>query len=238
MGFNAKKVPGGNAGDDRKRPEPLEPGNYPVRLVGLITLGVQEQRPYQGEAKPPAQEIMLTYEFLDEFLKDDEGDDIPEKPRWLSETIPFINIAAERAKSTQRYKAFDPELVHDGDWSAVVGLPATANIVVRQGQGKHAGKVFENIGSVSPMRPKDAARAPELVNEPRLVDFYSATKEEFDSLPDWIKDKMKSALDYDGSHLQKVVEGVPEVKEEKKKKAAAVKPKPEPVEEDDEKEEW
>lgn len=79
MGLNAKKAAGGS---DRVAQEVLEPGVYPARLVQLIDLGVQPQRPFQGKDKPPAQEIMITYEFTDEFLKDEDGNEIEDKPRW------------------------------------------------------------------------------------------------------------------------------------------------------------
>ena len=89
-GFNAKEVPMGNNNNDR--PD-MEPGTYGARLVQILILGVQPQREFKGEAKPPKLEIMLTYEFNDEFMKDEDGEDILDKPRWLSETMPFNNLA-------------------------------------------------------------------------------------------------------------------------------------------------
>ena len=72
MGLNAKKVAhtGGSKGPAQ---EPIEPGTYPVRVAQIIDLGLQPQRPYQGQEKPPAYEIMMTYEFLDEFCLDEDG---------------------------------------------------------------------------------------------------------------------------------------------------------------------
>ena len=204
-GLNAKNVP--MVGGNRERPPVLEPGSYPCRLVQVILLGTQAQKPYKGEEKPPVMEIMLTYEFLDEFMKDDEGEDIEDKPRWLSETIPLHNLAADKAKSTQRYYALDPDDKHDGDWAKLIGTPCNVNIVNNEGKGKNAGRTYENIASVSTMRPKEAAKAPELVNPPKVFDYYSPSLEVFESLPDWIKEKMKSALDYEGSDLEAMIEG-------------------------------
>lgn len=206
MSFNAKSVPM-TSGKEFKRPDPLDPGTYPARLVQVLLLGVQAQRPHKGEEKPPRQEIMLTYEFLDEFLKDEEGNDMETAPRWLSETMPFANLAIEKAKSTQRYYALDNEGEHDGDWSKLIGLPCMLTVIQNQGTGKNSDKVYENISAVSAMRPKEAAKAPPLVNPPKLFDFYSPDMEVFGKLPQWLQDKMKNALDYEGSALAEAVGG-------------------------------
>jgi len=204
-GFNAKEVPMGDNNNDR--PEPMEAGTYGARLVQILILGVQPQREFKGEAKPPKLEIMLTYEFNDEFMKDEDGEDILDKPRWLSETMPFNNLAAELAKSTKRYYAFDAKGEYDGDWSQLIGAPCMVTVVVDEGKGKNAGKKYENVAAVTAMRPKEAAKAPALVNPSKLFDFYNPDMEVFNKLPQWLQDKMKSAVDFGGSALELALEG-------------------------------
>lgn len=206
MSLNAKEVPM-SGGGDRNRPDPLEPGTYPARLVQVLLLGTQPQRPYKGEEKPPKLEIMLTYELLDEFLKDENGEDIDDKPRWLSETLPFNNLESELAKSTKRYFALDPDVNHGGDWARLVGTPCMVTVIVEEGKGKNAGRSFENISAVSSMRPKEAQKAPELVNAPRVFDFFDPDIEVFNALPDWLKDKIKGAVDFGGSELERLLSG-------------------------------
>ena len=210
-GFNAKEVPMGDNNNDR--PEPMEPGTYGARLVQILILGVQPQREFKGEAKPPKLEIMLTYEFNDEFMKDEDGEDILDKPRWLSETMPFNNLAAELAKSTKRYYAFDAKGEYDGDWSQLIGAPCMVTVVVDEGKGKNAGKKYENVAAVTAMRPKEAAKAPALVNPSKLFDFYNPDMEVFNKLPQWLQDKMKSAVDFGGSALEAAL-GEPVVKKD------------------------
>ena len=202
-GFNAKEVPMGDNNNDR--PEPMEPGTYGARLVQILILGVQPQREFKGEAKPPKLEIMLTYEFNDEFMKDEDGEDILDKPRWLSETMPFNNLAAELAKSTKRYYAFDAKGEYDGDWSQLIGAPCMVTVVVDEGKGKNAGKKYENVAAVTAMRPKEAAKAPALVNPSKLFDFYNPDMEVFNKLPQWLQDKMKNAVDFGGSALEEAL---------------------------------
>lgn len=191
--------------------ETLEAGNYPGRLVQVIDLGLQEQRPYKGESKPPINEVILTYELSDEFLKGQDGEDDPKKPRFLSETLPFHNLVAEKAKSTQRYHAMDPEGIAEGDFTRLIGTPVGLNIVVDTWVDKATKqtRTKEKISSISTMRKKDAEKLPDLVNDPKVFNLDAPDLEVFETLPDWIKEKIKSNLEYNGSKLQALLAGAP-----------------------------
>lgn len=200
MALNAKKIAGNNAGPKQQA---IEPGTYPVRIVQIIDLGIQEQRPFQGKEKPPAHEIMITYEFCDEFVKDEDGNDQLDKPRWLSETIPLFNLKADKAKSTQRYNAFDPTDSCDGDFTRLVGLPGLITVVNKN----YEDKVYNNVFSAAAVRAKEADRMPPLVNEPRVFVLDEPDMEVFENLPEWIQDKIKKNLHFQGSALQKALKG-------------------------------
>ena len=206
MSLNAKKVAhsGGKKGPTQ---DAIDGGSYPIRLAQVIDMGLQPQRPWQGEEKPPAHEMMLTYELLDEFCVDDDGNADEDKPRWLSETIPLRSLMAEKAKSTQRYYALDPNEDMEGDFTALAGSPAIATIVQNAGKGKNVGKIYNNIQSLSTMRPKDAAKAEPLKKEAKVFVLDEPDLEVFNSLPDWIQDKIKDNLEYQGSPLQNLLAG-------------------------------
>lgn len=210
-GLNAKKVEGGGG---FKQPV-LDAGTYPARLVQVLGLGTQKQRPYQGQEKDPVMEISTSYELLDEFIVDEEGNVDETKPRWLSETMPFHNLEADRAKSTKRYYAMDADDEHDGDWKKLLGSPVMITITKTEGKNKNAGKFFNNIAGVSAMRPKEAAKAEELKNEPRLFDFYDPDIDVFMSLPKWLQDKMKEATDFEGSDLEDAIRNYKAPEDEK-----------------------
>lgn len=203
MSLNARKVAssGGNFNID-----PLEAGTYPIRLVQVLSLGLQPQRPFKGEEKPPKEELMLTYEFLDEFLKGEDGEDLEDKPRWLSETLPLNNLENDRANSTKRYYAFDPKEASGGDWAELVGTPAMATVVLNPSR-KDPSKIYENIASVSTMRAKEATKATELVNQPKVFDIDAPDMDVFNSLPEWIQEKMKNNLEFSGSPLEAALGG-------------------------------
>lgn len=204
MAVQAPKT-GGNS--NFKPQDPLDPGAYPARLVQVIDLGLQKQRPYAGEEKPPKHELYTTYEMADEFMKDEDGKDIEDKPRWLSETFPVNPLDSDLAKSTERYIAHDPELAHEGNWAALLGNPCTITIVQKKGKGQNADKIYNNIGGVSAMRPKEAAKLPDLVNPPKLFDLDDPDLEIFLSLPTWLQDKIKENLNFGGSPLEVLLEG-------------------------------
>ena len=214
MTLNANKLEKPKSGN--KQPV-LEIGNYPGRLVQVITLGLQPQRPYNGQEKAPVQELYTTYELADEFMIDEDGNEIEDKPRWISEYFPFHHLSSDMAKSTKRYLALDPTEEHKGDWSAIVNTPCNINIVQNK---KSDGNVYNNISAVSGMREKDAAKTPELKNPPKIFDLSDPDLEIFRSLPNWLQDKIKEALDFEGSLLEKMLEEDGKKKPEEKQKGS------------------
>ena len=188
-----------------KAQEPIDPGTYPSQVVQIIDLGLQPQV-YLGETKDPKNEIMVTYELADEFMKDEEGNDIEDKPRWVSETFPLNSLNSDKAKSTQRYFALDPNVKHDGDWSKLLETPASLTIVNKVGKGKNAGKVYNKVGAVSAMRPRDADRLPKLKNDAKFFTLDDPDVEVFLTFPDWIQDKIKKGLEFKGSQLDKLLQ--------------------------------
>ena len=227
MGLNAKKVQ--NSNSNRVEQPILEPGVYPARLVQLIDLGLQAQRPYQGKDKPPAQEVMLTYELVDAFMVDEDGNEIDDKPRWISETLPFYGLFADKAKSTQRYNALDPSGAFDGDFSRTVDTPINVTLV-----NNFVGeKTYTNVANIAAMRPKDAEKCEALKNPAKVFDLDAPDMEVFNSLPDWIQTKIKGNLQFNGSALEKAISGkapaAAPVAEKAPKKSRATAP----VEEDE-----
>lgn len=229
MALNARNLPrqGGGA-----KQAVMEAGTYPARVVQVIDLGVQEQRAFKGVAKPPAQTIMLTYEFLDEFCVDEEGEVQEDKPRWLSERFPLFSLEADLAKSTKRYYALDPDENFGGDFTLLVGSTCMVTINVYESKGEDK----NGISSVTAMRPKEALKAPELVNPSKVFVIDNPDLEVFKSLPDWMQKTIKDSLEFEGSALDEALKGP--VKPAAK---AVAKPKPNRqapvVEEDDDVEE-
>src|SRR5690606_29752920 len=129
--------------------------------------------------KPPAYMISVTYELVDSFMVDEDGNELEDKPRWVSETFPIYSLQADMAKSTKRYLALDPEEVFEGDFSKLTDTPCNVTIVIN----KKGDKTYTNVANVSAMRPRDAAKCPELVNAARVFDLEQPDMDVFNSLP-------------------------------------------------------
>lgn len=222
MALNAREVRNEGGGH---RQEPLEAGAYPARVVQVVDLGVQTQRPFQGKEKPPAHMINVTYELLDEFCVDEEGNIEEDKPRWISERFPLHNLDQDKAKSTKRYYALDPEESYGGNWVELLGTPCIVTLTATEGKGKNKGKIFNNVASVSSMRPKEAAKAEPLTNDPIYFDLDDPDIDVFMSFPKFIQDIIKENLDFDGSDLEDAIANYKKPEEEEKKKDQEEKPK-------------
>jgi len=207
MALNSNKIKGG--GVDQ---QVVDPGVYPSRIVQIIDFGLQPQRPYLGQDKPPANEIGLTYELVDTFMVDKDGKEDVTKPRWLSEIIPLFNLKADKAKSTQRYKAADPNNNFNGDFSKLIETPVNVSVV----HNKQGEKLWVNVASISAMRPRDADKCPKLVNLPKVFDLDEPNLEVFRKLPEWMQEKIKKNLNFNGSKLQAALGIEAEEFEEKK----------------------
>ncbi|SPF82112.1 Phage protein [Pseudomonas phage GP100] len=230
MALNARKVKSQAKGPKQ---EPMDEGTYPARVVQVIDFGVQEQRAYKGAPKPPAQTIYQTYEFLDEFCKDENGDDLEDKPRWLSEQFPLFSLEADLAKSTKRYYALDPDEKYGGDFLLLAGEPCMVTI----NQYESKGEIKNGVSSVAAMRPKEAAKAPQLVNPPKVFVIDAPDLEVFKSLPDWMQEKIKESLEFEGSALDEALNGdkpAPKAKAKPDRKAPVEKPEEPEVEEEEE----
>ena len=201
MSLNAKEV-----GQGIIQPA-LGAGTYPGRTCLLVDLGEQKQE-YQGEVKKPARELYLGYELADEFMVDENGNVLEDKPRWFGERFPLRNLLADNAKSTKRYVALDPDDDFDGDFTKLLDIPCLITITNEpHSAGKHKGKVFNNVSNVSCMRAKERGSAPALKGDTRLSLFDKPDMKALNSVPPWMKDKVLDALDYEGSAMKVLMEG-------------------------------
>lgn len=192
MALNASKIKGTSNGP--KAPL-LDEGAYPGRLIAVIDLGLQPQS-YNGEAKAPRNELQTIYELSDEFMPGEDGEPDESKPRWMWESFPLNNLGQDKAKSTGRYYALDPQEEHGGDWSKLIGAPVIIAIIKsKDGQ-------YNNVASTSTMRAKEAAKLPELVNDPILFDMDNPDLDVFLALPQRLQDKIKESLSFGGSKIE------------------------------------
>ena len=210
---------------------------YPARVVQVIDLGLQDGGEWKGEKKKPVNKLHITYELVDAFMVDEAGEELEDKPRWLSEELNMFSPDADKAKCNQRYNAIDPECLHDYDWSALVGSSCSVMTVHKESKGK----TYANVGLVTPyVVSKRNPDLVDLVNDPKVFNLEEPDISIFESLPEWIREKIKANLEYKGSALEALVSGTSEPEEEEEApKPTKTKAKPAPKEDEDEAdEEW
>jgi hypothetical protein len=217
----------------------LEPDNYPARLVQVIDMG---KRASFFDPEKINHEINLTYELVSEFMLDDKGQPVEDKPLWLSEVINMVDMpdhmtAAEiyadqfksKGKLVQRCKTFDPKGELDFDLTEFLGKPCSLTVVNYK---KKDDTIGMKIGAVTGLM-KGMVIA-ELVNPPKVFALDEPDMTIFGSLPDWFQDKIKENIEFSGSPLATALAGgtAPATKA-KAKASPATKAKPEPEEEED-----
>jgi len=201
MSFKANDQTGG--GDFIDIPA-LEANTYPARLVQIVSMGLQAQRPFQGQAKDPKISMYTAYELSHEFMMDENGQPDLTKPRWVGEDFPFYNLDSDRATSTLRYLAMDPQVACEGDWEKVLSWPCNLTLSKEPKKGKD-GKFVNYITHVSGATNVPGYVQPELVNGTRIFDIAHPDMEVFKKLPSWLRKKLVANLEYNGSALQKAM---------------------------------
>lgn len=184
----------------------LEVSNYPCRVAQVIDMGRQYKSIWDDVnkrfTKDPSKIVnmlMLTYEFTTEFMKDEQGNELEDKPRWMSEDFPVYALDSELATSNKRMKAFDPTFKKfEGDFTKLAGEACTVTIAARD-NGK------AKIGNVTP--PMKGMVVPPLKNPVKVLDLDAPDIEVFQSLPTWLQDKIKENLDFEGSALEAILGG-------------------------------
>lgn len=186
----------GQSNIDRKL---LDKGQHPVRLVQVIDLGLQKQRPFQGQEKKPAFEVYLTFEFPHSRI-DVQGES---RPMWKSKR--FKLSSHEKSTCVKWYERLDPDNNFEGDWAKLVNTSCAAFVSHDAGSGKNEGKIFDNISDVMPVM--QGMEVPPLENPSSVFDLSAPDMEVWEKLPDWLQNIIKENLQYDGSRLQHAVEG-------------------------------
>jgi hypothetical protein len=165
-----------------------EGGTYMGRLVGLIDLDLQPGFEYQGEEIEPQYKVTFTYELPGSRTKDD-------RPHWVSEDFKVSDH--ERSKMYARVRALDPtgSLSDRGkNLAGLIGAPCMISISLNP-------KGYPKIDNVT--GAPNGMPVPELENDPIVFDWDEPNMEVFKRFPEFIQNKIKSSLNYQGSPLHR-----------------------------------
>lgn len=189
----------------------LETGTYGARIVQVIGLGVQERQPYKGEAKPPAPFIRITFELPYETIEitDRDSGEVTHQPRWLSKEMVFSG--SDMSTCVKWLGKIDPTNTLGGDWAKAVGKELQVYVTATQGK-KDPSKYYNDVKDVLSV-PKGMEIPPIYAPEKQMVfstrHVTDKTVERFNSMPNWLQEKITSAVDFPNSPLDKALNGQP-----------------------------
>ena len=175
---------------NNKKFEPIPAGSYPARCYSMIEMGTNQET-YQGVDKM-VNKVRITWELPTEMqvFKEERG---PE-PRVISKE--FSLSMHEKANlrgflESWRGKSFTDNEATAFDVTNLLGVPCLLSITHKMAQN---GNTYANISSVS-LLPK-GMECPDMIQERQELSFDNFKEELFESLPDFIKEKIQTSQEY------------------------------------------
>lgn len=170
--------------------EPIPAGSYVARCYSLIEIGT-ESFTYMGEEKS-VHKLRLTWELATEMKVFKE--EIGEQPLVVSEE--FTLSLSEKSKlrpflESWRGKQFTAQELMGFDLESIVGVPCMLNIIHSESK---KGTKFATIASISPV-PKGISCPPQ-INAKQVLTYAEWNQETFDSLPDFMREKIMKTPEY------------------------------------------
>lgn len=167
-------------------------GNYVARCYQMIHIGTVPEN-YMGETKE-LDKVRIGWELPTELkvFSEDRG----EQPLVIGKEYTLsLNEKANLRKmlASWRGKDFTEDEARQFDITVLIGKPCMLNIIHKPSV-KDPSTIYEEIGSISPI-PKGYP-CPDAINAPFVLDYQNFDKQKFESLPDFIKDKMKKSNEY------------------------------------------
>lgn len=172
--------------------EPIAAGNYPARCYQMIQIGTITEV-INGEVKQ-LNKVRIGWELPTELkvFKEENG----EQPLVISEEYTLSmheKSSLRKMLASWRGKDFSQEEAESFDITKLLGKECMINIIHKPSK-KDATKIYEKIGSVSGI-PKGMA-VPAQINPTKVLSYDNFDYALYDSLPDFVKDKIKGSLEF------------------------------------------
>lgn len=164
-------------------------GNHVARCYEMIQIGtiVEKTGLYAGKE---SHKVRLTWETPDE--KHDFGNGL--RPFAISKEFTLSmheKSTLRKILESWRGKAFTEEEAKRFDITKLLGKPCMVNVIHKK---SGAGKDYADISSISAL-PKNFT-CPDQVNKSQILSFDEWNETIFESLPGFIKDKIKSSKEF------------------------------------------
>jgi hypothetical protein len=170
--------------------EPIAAGTYAARCYQMIHIGTSEEN-ILGQVKK-LNKVRITWELPTEtkVFKEENG----EQPHVISKEFTLsMNEKATLRKFLEgwRGKSFTEKEAESFDITVLLGKPCMLSIIHKQAKN---GNTYAEISSVSSV-PK-GMNVPDQINPLKELNYDKFDWELFETLPDFIKDKMKQTDEF------------------------------------------
>lgn len=211
-------------GNFEKRLLPV--GTALVRFGGYIELGTQTQRPYNGQAKPPAPEAKLVFYVVGGMGKDAQGQLVPfvtdedKANGFYPRLSPYFDLVIsrnEKSKSTAIFNAMN----YAGDAKHFVEKLGALYLlpIGLSADGKYNDYDFRKLTAPVDAMSGQMYQAPELPEDKYQLFLWDApTQEQWDSIfidgttqdgksKNYIQEKIQKATNFVGSPIERLLMG-------------------------------
>jgi len=180
-----------NATNNGSQRELITPGNYIARCYQMIHIGTVEEI-VQGEKKT-LNKVRIGWELPTETKVFDEKKG--EQPLVISKEFTLSlheKSNLRKVLASWRGKDFTEDEAKNFDITKLLGVACMLNVIHKS--SKDNTKIYQEVGSVSPL-PK-GFECPFQINKTILLEYDNFDFDLLESLPDFIKEKIKSSVEY------------------------------------------
>lgn len=172
--------------------ELIPAGNYIARCYQMLQIGTVEEI-VMGAVKT-LNKVRIGWELPTEtkVFNPEKG----EQPFTISKEFTLSmheKSNLRKVLASWRGKDFTEEEAKSFDITKLIGVPCMLNVIHKPSKTDPS-KIYEEIGSVSPM-PKGVP-CPAQVNDTMLLEFENFNYDLYNSLPDFIKQKIQSSAEF------------------------------------------
>lgn len=169
---------------------PIEAGTYVARCYSMIYMGTLTEE-FQGQKKD-MKKVRITFELPTELkvFKAENG----EQPQVISKEFTLsMHEKGTLRKMLQswRGKAFTDAEAQNFDITKLLGKPCMLSISHKVSK---TGNIYAEISTISPLMK--GMTCPEQINESFEFNVDNFSEDEFNKLPDFIKEKVRSSAEY------------------------------------------
>lgn len=172
--------------------ELIPAGNYIARCYQMIEIGTITENVLGKNVT--AKKVRIGWELPEELRVFDQTKG--EQPMVISKEYTLsMNAKANLRKVLEswRGKGFTEAEAKSFDITKLIGAPCMMNIIHKHGVADPT-KIYEAISAVSPLTK--STKAPPAINKPLILSYDTWSKEVFDGLPDFIRNRMISSSEF------------------------------------------